>query len=63
MFFQTVSTQWLRSGMGEIIALDYSALAVPLSFYPLKKQKKLFNDVRMIERGVLKGLSENGKKL
>jgi len=63
MFFQTVSTQWLRSGMGEIIALDYAALGVPLSFHPLKKQKKLFNDVRMIERGVLKGLSENGKKL
>lgn len=48
--------------MGEITALDYAALAVPLSFYDKKKQKKLFNGVRMIETGVLKGIN-NGKKL
>jgi hypothetical protein len=58
-----VSSQWRRSGLGEIEALDYAALAVPLSFYPLKKQKKLFHGVRMVEIGVLKGLRKNGEKL
>jgi len=61
-FFLKVSAQWKYLPMGGICGLDYASVALPLSFEPKGKQKKLFTNLTWIEKGVLEAFREKQKK-
>lgn len=58
-FSETCQTQWRSGGMGGATGLDYTAVLAALGFeYEKDKAKDLFWQIKLIERGALKAMSE-----
>lgn len=58
--FMRCQTQWRVTGMGGIVGLDYVAVSWLLRLYRVKDQRKLLEDLRVMEAAVLETMAKKG---
>lgn len=56
--FLRLSTQWVFAGMGDRIGLNYQSVDFLLRLYPTKKQRRVFEDLQIMEMGALQAFRE-----
>jgi hypothetical protein len=60
--FQNLRTQLRTSGMGQVTGLDYTAVISYLEFTEIADKHALFEELQLIESGVLKSVNEQAKR-
>ncbi len=60
VMFLRVQTQW-RVGSGGVVGLDYNAVRWVFDLYAVKEQRKLLDDLQIIEATVVETVNQREK--